>query len=405
MIRIPLYDVPTETAWYATRLRQAFERVLAGGRFVAGPETAAFEQDLARYVGTRHAIGVQSGTDALVLALKALGIGSGDEVITTAFTFFATAEAIVLTGAKPVFADIEPTTLCLSPRTCERVVTSRTRAVLLVHLFGHCADLDQFRELCAKRRLAMVEDAAQTIGATWQGRRLGSIGEVGTFSFYPTKNLSALGNAGAVVTRSEEIADNLRSLQNHGIRDEIKSQESRAGNQDGRNPSPRHVQVGWNSRIDELQAAFLRVKLTGLENENERRRQIAARYDAELPRELRRIQGAPGCVSNYHQYAVRTEKRDELRAYLAEHGIGTGDYYRVPVYQEPAFAKEDVNCPSVVLSETETACREVLTLPVRPSLTDEEQTAVIEAVRRFFSAGEGGRRKAEGKVQSGLPPI
>ncbi len=386
MTQVPLYDVSGEIVWYATRLRQVFERVMAGGRFVAGPETAAFEQELAQYVGTRHAVAVHSGTDALVLALKALGIGPGDEVITTAFTFFATAEAIVLAGAKPVFADIEPTTLCLSPKACEAAVTGRTRAVLLVHVFGHCADLDQFRELRAKRRLALVEDAAQAIGATWQGKRLGSLGDVGTFSFYPTKNLSTLGNAGAVVTQSEKIADKVRSLQNHGIEGEVRSQEPTANSQNGRNPSPRHVRIGWNSRMDELQAAFLRVKLAGLENENERRRQIAARYDAELPHELRRVQGTAGCVSNYHQYAVRTEQRDELRTYLTEHGIGTGDYYGMPVYQEPAFAKENVNCPSVVLSETETACREVLTLPVRPSLTDEEQTAVIKAVRRFFSA-------------------
>lgn len=379
MIPIPLYDVKAGNAAWTDELRQAFERVLARGRFVAGPETAAFEQELAQYVGTQHAVAVHSGTDALVLALNALGIGPGDEVITTAFTFFATVEAVLLAGATPVFADVEPETLCLSPDACESAVTERTRALLLVHVFGHCADMARLCTLCAEHQLALVEDAAQAIGSQWQNQRLGSLGRVGTFSFYPTKNLSALGNGGAVTTHSAEVAEHVRNLQNHGI-------ESRQPTAAGSDSNPtRHTRIGWNSRIDELQAAFLRVKLAGLDRETERRRQIAARYDAELPPELRRVRGAAGCRSNYHQYAVRTERSDELRASLAQQGIATGDYYRTPAYMEPALGQASgLKLQPSSLAETEAACREVLTLPVRPSLTDDEQTVVVEAVRRFF---------------------
>jgi dTDP-4-amino-4,6-dideoxygalactose transaminase len=365
---VSLYDVAAENSVCSAQLRRAFARVLRSGRFVAGPETAAFQQELARYVGTRHAIAVSSGTDALVLALKALGIGPGHEVITTSFTFFATAEAVLLAGANPVFADIEPDTLCLSPAACAAAITARTRAVLLVHVFGHCADMDRFTALCTRHRLALVEDAAQAIGATWQGRNLGRFGKVGTFSFYPTKNLSALGNGGAVLTDDATIARTVASLQDHG---------AGAGG---------HRAVGWNSRLDELQAAFLRIKLLRLDKELARRRQIAARYDAELPQELFRVHGPSGCVSNYHQYGLRTGRRDELRAFLAAEGIETGDYYRVPVHREPAFLKTSrVRRPGSALPETEQACQEVLTLPVRPSLTNEQQTAVIAAVRRFFA--------------------
>jgi dTDP-4-amino-4,6-dideoxygalactose transaminase len=368
-MRIPLHDVKAENAAYAAELQDAFDRVLAGGQFARGQESVSFEAELAQYVGVRHAAGVNSGTDALVLALKALGIGPGDEVITTAFTFFATAEAIMVVGARPVFADIEPTTLCLSPEACEAVVTAQTTAILLVHVFGHCSDADQFSDLCRECNLLLVEDAAQAIGATWRGRKLGSIGAAGTLSFYPTKNLGGLGNGGAVLTNDSELASTVASLQNHGV-----------------DSSGRHVRIGRNSRLDELQAAFLRIKLGRLDEKLARRRQIAARYDAELPTGLARIRGAEGCVSNYHQYAIRTEKRDALREFLTQQGIATGDYYRTPVLREPALAPAASHKPqaTTILPETEKACCEVLTLPVRPTLADDEQTIVITAVSRFF---------------------
>jgi dTDP-4-amino-4,6-dideoxygalactose transaminase len=364
-IRIPLYDTVTENKQFVGDFRDALDRVLATGRFSLGNELATFESALAEYCGATRAVGVKSGTDALILTLRALGIGDGDEVITTSFTFFASVEAIMQVGAKPVFAEIEPTTLCLSPDACAAAITPATKAVLLVHVFGHCANFECFQSLCDDNNIALVEDAAQAIGATWNDRKLGSFGAAGTFSFYPTKNLSALGDAGAVVTSDEKLADTLRQLRSHG-----------------RDATGRHACLGYNSHMDELQAAFLHIKLGRLDAELARRRELAARYDAELPPQARRVHGAAGCVSNYHQYAIRTDRRDALRQFLLEQGIGTGDYYTVPAHLEPAASALG---PFPHLPETESACKETVTLPIRPSLTDEQQKTIVDAVRRFFA--------------------
>ena len=363
--RIPLYDTVKENRQFAAEFRAALDRVLASGRFALGNELGTFESALAQYCETDHAVGLKCGTDALILTMKALGIGAGDEVITTPFTFFASVEAIMQVGAKPVFADIEPETLCLSPDACAAAITPATKAMLLVHVFGHCANIECFQSLCEDNNIALVEDAAQAIGATWNGRKLGSLGAAGTFSFYPTKNLSALGDAGAVVTSSEKLAEMLRQLRSHG-----------------RDTMGHHACLGYNSHMDELQAAFLHAKLGRLDAELARRRELAARYDAGLPPEAGRVHGANGCMSNCHQYAIRTDRRDTLRQFLVEQGIGTGDYYPVPAYREPAAAQAGAVTP---LPETERACKEVLTLPIRPSLTDEQQKSVVEAVRRFFA--------------------
>lgn len=363
--RIPLYDTVTENRQFAPDFHAALDRVLASGRFSLGNELAEFESALAGYCGTAQAVGVKSGTDALILTLRALGVGSGDEVITTSFTFFASVEAIMQVGARPVFADIEPTTFCLSPDACAAAITPSTRAVLLVHVFGHCADVERFQSLCKENDLALIEDSAQAIGATWNGRKLGSFGSTGIFSFYATKNLSALGDAGAIVLSNEERADSLRQLRSHG-----------------RDANGRHSCLGYNSHLDELQAAFLHLKLGHLDAELARRRELAARYDAELPPEVPRVRGAAGCTSNYHQYAVRSDRRDALRQFLLEQGIGSGDYYRLPAHMEPAASALG---PFPPLPETEHACSEVITLPIRPSLTDEQQKSVVDAVRRFFA--------------------
>lgn len=367
-IRIPLYDTVTENRQFTEDFHDVLDRVLASGRFALGNELATYESSLADYCGTTQAVGLKCGTDALILALKALGVGSGDEVITTSFTFFASVEAIMQAGAKPVFADIEPGTLCLSPDACAAAITPATKAVLLVHVFGHCANVECFLSLCQEKRIALVEDAAQALGAEWKERKLGSFGAAGTFSFYPTKNLSALGDAGAIATSDEELADSLRQLRSHG-----------------RDKTGRHAHLGYNSHLDELQAAFLQVKLGRLDAELARRRELAARYDKELPPEPMRVHGAAGCLSNYHQYAIRTDRRDALRQFLSEQGIGTGDYYPAPAHTEPAAAAVG---PFPSLPETERACKEVLTLPIRPSLTDEQQKTIVDAVRRFF-AGSG----------------
>jgi dTDP-4-amino-4,6-dideoxygalactose transaminase len=364
-VRIPLYDTVKENRQFSADFHAALDRILASGRFALGKELATFESSLAEYCGTTQAVGVKSGTDAILLTLKALGIGPGDEVITTSFTYFASVETIMQVGAKPLFADIDPKTLCLAPDSCAAALTPATKAILLVHVFGHCADVERFRSLCDDNNLALVEDAAQAIGAEWSDHKLGSLGRAGTFSFYPTKNLSALGDAGAVVTSDEELAERLRQLRSHG-----------------RDATGHHAHLGTNSHLDELQAAFLRLKLEKLDAELARRRELAARYNAGLPNDVRMVGGAEGCLSSYHQYAIRTDRRDELRQFLMEQGIGTGDYYAVPAHSEPAAATAG---PFLSLPETERACKEVITLPVRPSLTDEQQKTIIEAIRRFFA--------------------
>jgi dTDP-4-amino-4,6-dideoxygalactose transaminase len=363
--RIPLYDTVTENRQFAADFHAALDRILASGRFALGSELTEFEAALADYCGTGQAIGVKSGTDAIILTLKALGIGNGDEVVTTSFTFFASVEAIMQVGARPVFADIDATTLCLAPDACTAALTPATKAILLVHVFGHCANIDSFQSLCEKNSIALVEDAAQAIGAEWNGRKLGSLGRAGTLSFYPTKNLSALGDAGAVVTSDAELAERLRELRSHG-----------------RDMTGRHACLGYNSHLDELQAAFLHVKLEKLNAELARRRELAARYNADLPHDVRIVDGAEGCLPNYHQYAIRTDRRDALRQFLFEQGIGTGDYYPAPAHMEPAAATAG---PFPPLPETERACKEVVALPIRPSLTDEQQKTIIDAVRRFFA--------------------
>lgn len=363
--RIPLYDIRAELREQEAALHDALSRVLGSGRFVLGAELEAFEQEFARYLGAAHTVGVNSGTDALVLALEALGVGPGDEVITTPFSFFATAEAVLRVGAVPVFADVEPETLCISPAAVARAVTARTRAVLPVHVSGHCADMDRIESVCAEHGLLLIEDACQAVGAWWRGRRLGTVGAAGCFSFYPTKNLACLGDGGAVVTGDGRVAARLRELRVHG-RDETG-----------------FARAGHNSRLDELQAAFLRSRLPGLDAALDRRRVLAARYDEELPAGMRPVKGAPGCESSYHQYAILSPARDRLRSFLAERGVETGIYYPVPLHREPALA----GLARVELPNAERAGAEVLCLPIRPSLTEAEQEHIINSITEFFADG------------------
>ncbi len=358
---IPLYDLRQALHGAEEELCGVLRRVIRTGRFVMGPELAAFETAFGRFLGVDHVRGVNSGTDALILGLKALDIGPGDEVITTPFTFFATVEAIVRAGAQPVFADVEPDTLCLSADACAAVVTPHTKAILLVHLFGHCTDVDRFSAFCRERNLHLIEDAAQAVGATWHGRQLGSFGDVAGFSFYPTKNLAALGDGGAVATTDPQVAARIDLLRNHG-----------------RDADGRHVSWGYNSRLDEIQAAFLATALAGLEADNERRRAIARRYDEELGSVTKVVHGREGCTSACHQYAILTPRRDELHRFLADGGVETGRYYETPAHLEPVLSGTP---PSLPVAEQ--ACRETLTLPIRPDLTGAEQDRIIALVRGF----------------------
>ncbi|OGA72077.1 MAG: erythromycin biosynthesis sensory transduction protein eryC1 [Betaproteobacteria bacterium RIFCSPLOWO2_12_FULL_65_14] len=348
---IPMVDPAAEYRALKPEIDEAVGRVLASGRYVLGPEGEAFEREVAAYVGAPHAVGCNSGTDALHLALVAAGIGAGDEVVLPAFTFFATAEAISYTGATPVFADIDPATFNISVDSLKRRLSPKTRAVIVVHLFGQCAALDEIAALCRQKSLVLVEDCAQSLGAEYQGRRAGAWGDFGCFSFYPTKNLAAAGDAGLITTASADYDKVLRMLRHHGSRQ-----------------SYLHERVGWNSRLDELQAAVLRVKLRRLDEFNAARRRAAQRYrerlkgaQLELPAEDARGKHV------YHQFTIRSERRDAIREALAADGIAASIFYPMPLHRQPAY---EAFHRDLALSACEAAARTVLSLPINPLLDD-----------------------------------
>jgi dTDP-4-amino-4,6-dideoxygalactose transaminase len=345
-------------------LLEAIERVLASSRFILGPEGEALEAELAACCGVRHAVGVASGTAALHLALRALDVGPGDEVITPAFSFVASASAVVHAGARPVFADIDLETFALDPALVERLITPRTRAVIAVHLFGHPADMEALAATARRRSIALIEDAAQALGASYGGRPAGSFGALACLSFYPTKNLGACGDAGMVVTDSAELAERLRRLRNHGSREKYQ-----------------HRELGWSGRLDEIQAAILRVKLRHLGAWTAARRRLAARYSgalAGLPLALPTER--PPARHVYHHYTVRSPRRDALAKALAEAGVGTALHYPLPVPGQPLFGGVG-GTGAADWPRAWQASREVLSLPCFPELTEAEIETVVGAVR------------------------
>ena len=364
-MKVPIFDLTRQYASLKDELDSAVQRVLDSCRFIFGPEVEALEAEVASYCGARHAVGVASGTDALHLALRGLGIGPGDEVIVPAFTFIATAEVVVYCGATPVFVDINPEDFALDPEAAGAAVTSRTKAIIPVHVFGHPAPMEEIGALAARHGLAVVEDAAQAFGARCEGRVVGSLGHAGCFSFFPTKNLGAFGDGGMVVTDDEALADRLRQLRHHG--------ESRRYH---------HRMVGYNSRLDALQAAVLRAKLPRIEEWNTARRRVAAAYTEGLAglAGLACPTEAEGVRHVFHQYTLRVNKgRDALRERLAEKGIGSAVYYPLPLPAQEAFEGEAGSEGRYV--ESERAAREVLSLPMFPELTDGEVERVVRAVR------------------------
>ncbi len=345
--------------------------VATSGAYVLGPKVAAFETDLARYCGTSHALGLSSGTDALLVALMALGIGPGDEVIVPAFTFFATAGTVARTGARPVFCDIEAATFNLDVTDVERRITPRTKAIIPVHLYGQLADMSRLLTVARQKNLAVIEDAAQAIGATdAAGRRAGSFGRCGALSFYPTKNLNALGDAGALTTNDADFDALCRKLRVHG-----------SGH------TYYHEQVGGNFRIDAIQAAVLSVKLKYLEQWTEQRRARAARYTelitaAGLAPEHVRPPAALHGRHVYHQYVVRAGRRNELAEFLKARKIGAGVYYPVPLHLQTCFAY--LGHTTGEFPQSERAAADVLALPIYPELTDAQQQTVVAALRAFY---------------------
>jgi dTDP-3-amino-3,4,6-trideoxy-alpha-D-glucose transaminase len=366
-MKVPFLDLSRESDELGGELEAAVGRVLAGGRFVLGEAVEEFERAWARYCGAGHAVGVGSGTDAVTLALQAVGVGPGDEVITAANTCVPTVAGIEAAGAVPVLADVRPDTFTLDPAGLARSLGERTRAIVPVHLYGQCADVEPILAFAREHGLKVIEDAAQAHGAEYSGRRAGSLGDAAAFSFYPTKNLGAAGDGGAVVTNSAEVAARARLLRVYG------EDENRVSHLRGR-----------NSRLDALQAAVLSVKLRRLEAWNERRKALAARYvDALADSDLALPLEAPGRRHVYHLFVVRSPRRDDLRQALAGRGIDTMTHYARTVHQHPAYASLAGQPGSLATSEQ--LAREVLSLPLYPQLTEAEVDAVCETVLEALS--------------------
>lgn len=360
-MNLPMVDLKAEYELLRDELEQATLAALAATQYIGGPNVRTFEQEAAAYCGVKHAIACASGTDALLLSLRACGIQAGDEVITTAFTFVATASTITLCGAKPVFVDIDPRTCNLDPARVEAAVTPRTRAIVPVHLYGQPTHLEPLADLCRKHRLRLIEDAAQSFGAEYGGRKSGAYGDLGCFSFYPSKNLGAFGDGGMVITDDDELAAQVRVLANHGSRERY-----------------HHSVLGYNSRLDELQAAILRVKLKRVDEFNRKRRRAAHAYNA-------RLEGS-GVVTPhedgrglhvFHQYTVQSDRRDAIQAALSAAGIASAIYYPIPLHRQPLYADQYAGLD---LPVTEAVVKRVISLPIFPLLTEARIDRVADVV-------------------------
>lgn len=367
----PFVDLKAQYRAIKPEIDAAIQRVMDSQYFILGPEVEALEKEIAEYCETRFAIACASGSDALLLALMALDIGPGDEVVTAPFTFVATAGSIARLGARPVFVDIDPATFNLDPAKLDRAITPKTKAIIPVHLFGLCADMNAIMQIAKSRGVPVIEDAAQAIGATYAGKQAGSIGLCGCFSFFPSKNLGGAGDGGMLTTNDAALADKLRVLHLHGGRTKYA-----------------YEMIGMNSRLDALQAAILRVKLRYLDSWSDGRRRNAQQYAALLnERNLLKKVHLPevpqNCTHIYNQFVIRASKRDELKASLRERGVPSDVYYPSPLHLERAF--DYLGYKEGDFPESEAASREVLALPIFPELTQEQQMLVADSVAAFFA--------------------
>ncbi|OJW24572.1 MAG: transcriptional regulator [Planctomycetales bacterium 71-10] len=369
---VPALNLRAQYRTIRDEIEPVVREVMETQGFVMGPEVANLESEIAEYCGAAHAVGCASGTDALLLPLMAIDLGPGDEVITTPYTFFATGGSIWRTGARPVFVDIEPDTFNIDPGAIEAAITERTKAIIPVHLYGQAADMDPIREIAARRDLMVLEDAAQAIGAAYNGRRTGTLGTVAAFSFYPSKNLGGFGDGGMVATDDPVLARRIARLRVHGME-----------------PKYHHHEVGLNSRLDALQAAVLRVKLRHLDEWTVARREAADRYrdlfaSHGMDEMVRLPVERPGNYHVYNQYVVRVPAsiRDDMRQHLAERKIGTEIYYPIPLHLQPCFAS--LGCKPGDFPRTEAAARETIALPIYPELTEAEQRYVVGAMHQFL---------------------
>ena len=380
-ILVPLLDLKAQYVRIKAEVDAAIAEVVESQHFIQGPQVAGLEEEIAEYCHTEHCVGVSSGSDALLASMMALGIGPGDEVITSPYTFFATAGAVSRLGAQPVFVDIDPTSYNIDPSRIEACVTQRTKAIVPVHLYGQCAEMDPILEIADRHDLAVIEDAAQAIGAEYRGRRAGSMGAVGCFSFFPSKNLGATGDGGAVVTNDSRLAQTIRCLRNHGSE-----------------PKYFHRLVGGNFRLDAIHAAVLRVKLRHLDNWTAQRQDNAAFYDSVFADAgLADAVQTPVVTQARHifnQYVIRVANRDALRDYLDACGVKTEVYYPCPIHLQECFS--DLGYGHGDLPESEQAAKETLALPIYPELTDAQQEHVVRVIGEFHESlsGEVRRRAA-----------
>jgi dTDP-4-amino-4,6-dideoxygalactose transaminase len=375
--KVPFFDLAVQFKSIENEIRSALDEVFQNQQFIMGPKVQVLEEAMAQYCRTRYAVGVASGSDALLLSLMALGIGTGDEVLLPPFTFFATAGSISRLGATPVFVDIDRETYNMDPSKIEEKITARTKAIIPVHLFGQCADMDPFRKIAQEKNLFIVEDAAQALGAEYkpkvgsEGRRAGQIGDLGCFSFYPTKNLGAFGDAGMVVTDNPGLAEKVRLLRVHGSQ-----------------PKYFHKAIGINSRLDTIQAAILLVKFKYLEKWTAERQKKAERYQELFENSLSSVKGFKLPTVQYqnrhifHQYVIRVPERDRLKQFLAEEGIGTDIYYPVPLHLQECYSFLKYRRGD--LPNSEKASEEVLALPIYPELTEDQQRVVVNRIKTYY---------------------
>jgi len=376
--KVPFFDLAVQFKSIENEIKSALDEVFQNQQFIMGPKVQVLEEAMAQYCRTRYAVGVASGSDALLLSLMALGIGTGDEVLLPPFTFFATAGSISRLGATPVFVDIDRETYNMDPSKIEEKITARTKAIIPVHLFGQCADMDPFRKIAQEKNLFIVEDAAQALGAEYkpkvgsEGRRAGQIGDLGCFSFYPTKNLGAFGDAGMVVTDNPGLAEKVRLLRVHGSQ-----------------PKYFHKAIGINSRLDTIQAAILLVKFKYLEKWTAERQKKAERYQELFENSLSSVKGFKLPTVQFqnrhifHQYVIRVPQRDRLRQFLAEEGIGTDIYYPVPLHLQECYSFLKYRRGD--LPNSEKASEEVLALPIYPELTEDQQRVVVNRIKAFYN--------------------
>lgn len=365
-MKIPAFDLTRQYKAIANELLPLLEQTFSKGQFILGENVEIFEKEIANYCDVKYAVGVASGTDALLISLESLDIKEGDEVITTPFTFFATSEVISLLKAKPVFVDIDPDTYNIDPNKIEDAITSKTKAIIPVHLFGQMAEMDDISYIAEKYDLYIVEDACQAIGALYKGKKAGSIGNTGCFSFFPTKNLGGYGDGGLIATNDEVIYQKAKLLRVHGSAQKYY-----------------HEMIGHNSRLDEIQAVILRVKLKYLDTWIERRREIAKIYSENLKElDIKVPEEKPYLKHVFHQYTIRVRKRDELQKYLYSKGIGTAIYYPLPLHLQKCY--EDLGYKKGDFPEAEKASEEVLSLPMWPEMTDDEVYYVIDTIKEFY---------------------